>query len=397
MTNFDSKKFEKSMPSIIRQAIHFFESRGFTAIAVGGIVRDYLLDGRFGHDWDFEIHHSSIPFNRDHWKELGKELSQLGKVTFLNFEVLRLESQNYHLEFSPPRKEIFSEDWAQKGHSNFNAEFDFRFSFSDSVLRRDFTINSIGIEFKSNSIQLIDPLGGILHLREKSLFPCGPDFIKDPVRFFRALRFSLKLNLNLSTELEKLLTEMPVATVSPAYLWSEMNKSGDPITYLATLLQWRKYHQQLNLPIDEEFLIRKDQLSAILKDSSRQEAWMMSLEWVGLSSQRWQEYFGLSQDLSKRFSRWVQLSREFKTINPEEFHGEFDEVLKDKNFDKLFDWYFTTKQLLQKNPDLALMAMIENWLPDWIHLYRFEPLKDVKHVDPPLRAKYQVWNLCQRL
>ena len=79
-------------------------------------------------------------------------------------------------------------------------------------------------------------------------------------------------------------------------------------------------------------------------------------------------------------------------------HSRIEPEIKDKaEFDVLFDWYFTTKQLLQKNPNLPLMTMIESYLPAWIHLYRFEVVKDVKHIDPPLRAKYQVWNLCQRL
>ena len=105
----------------------------------------------------------------------------------------------------------------------------------------------------------------------------------------------------------------------------------------------------------------------------------------------------MSTDTSRRLARWAHASREFGKILPESFHGEFEEVREKGDFEKLFDWYFTTRQLLQKNPDLPLMKMIEEFLPHWIHFYRFEPLKDVKHIDPPFRAKYQVWNLCQRL
>ena len=397
MINFDSKKIEKVIPAIIKNAIDLFRNRGFTPIAVGGIVRDYLLNGTIGSDWDFEIHHPSMPFNRDLWKDLGKELGQLGKVTFLNFEVLRLEGQNYQMEFSPPRNEIFFNDWQNLGHSNFSAEFDFRSSFHESFKRRDFTINAIGMRFDGDRIELIDPFEGILHLRDKTLHSCSDDFIKDPVRFFRAIRFSLKFKFHFSTELEKKLREMPVHTLSPPYLWSEMNKSSDPVGYLELLLKWQRHHPKLSLPVEEVFLSKLDKIRPMLKIVTRHEMWLIALESVGLSSQKWQEYFGLSLDQSKRFSRWSHLSKEFQEIKPEIFHGEFENIIKLQGFEKLFDWYFTTKQLLQKYPDLPLMEMIEVWLPDWIHLYRFDPLKDVKHIDPPLRAKYQVWNLCQRL
>ena len=67
-----------------------------------------------------------------------------------------------------------------------------------------------------------------------------------------------------------------------------------------------------------------------------------------------------------------------------------------QEFDILFDWFFSTKQLLQKYPHLPFLKLIEDFLPDWVILFQIELLKDVKHIDPPLRAKYQVWNLCQR-
>ena len=82
---------------------------------------------------------------------------------------------------------------------------------------------------------------------------------------------------------------------------------------------------------------------------------------------------------------------------PENFHQEFETVKDSPDFVLLFDWYFTTRNLLQKNQKLPLLKIIQEHLPQWIHLYQFEAPKDVKHIDPPYRAKYQVWNLCQRL
>jgi hypothetical protein len=153
----------------------------------------------------------------------------------------------------------------------------------------------------------------------------------------------------------------------------------------------------MKLPVGRELLAKIDDLKVVLMDPTFHEEWMIALEWVGISCESWQIYFSLSSETCRRLGRWAEASKKFTTILPEIFHGEFEDVREKPEFEVLFDWYFTTKQLLQKNPELPLLAMIEKYLPDWIHLYRFEVVKDVKHIDPPFRAKYQVWNLCQRL
>jgi hypothetical protein len=154
----------------------------------------------------------------------------------------------------------------------------------------------------------------------------------------------------------------------------------------------------LQLPLSFEVMSFKwEELSRVLSDPSKHETWIIALEWIGVPCESWQKYFSVSSETCSRLARWAQNSKKFILIKPETFHGEFEQIKGISEFDVLFDWYFSTKQILQKNPSLPLLKMIEDFLPDWIHLYRFEAVKDVKHIDPPLRAKYQVWNLCQRL
>lgn len=341
-----------------------------------------------------ELTHETLAFNKNHWKDLGKDLSKFGKITYLPYEVIRLEAQPYQIEFSPPRKEIFIE--SKNHHSNFVAEFDFKMPFPEAIKRRDFTINAMGIRFlNKKEMELLDPSEGLRHLREKILHQTGEDFGKDPVRFLRAYRFALKFDFAFSPELQKVLNEMKGGGFTPSYLWVEMQKSGDPIGYLEKLL--KSGHPELNLPLKKEDLSKFPELRKVLLNPTRHETWMIALAWVNLSAENWREYFSQSSDTGRRLSRWAETSRQFQKILPEEFHGEFETIREKASFELLFDWYFTTKQLLQKNPDLPLLKMIEDYLPDWIHLYRFEAPKDVKHIDPPFRAKYQVWNLCQRL
>jgi hypothetical protein len=163
------------------------------------------------------------------------------------------------------------------------------------------------------------------------------------------------------------------------------------------MLKEKKNHPELALPLKSEDLSKLDGVEKILQEGSRHESWMVALEWGGISSASWAEYFCLGLESSKRIARWAQFSQLFTQRHPEDFHGEFEEVIQKKEFTELFDWYFTTKQILQKHPQVDLLKMIEEFLPEWIHLFRFEAVKDVKHIEPPLRAKYQVWNLCQRL
>jgi hypothetical protein len=391
--NFDKKSFLSQVPPFYSALLSELLSYGYTAILVGGAVRDFLITGRVGNDWDIELSHPTITFEKGAWKDLGKSLSKFGKMNFLPYEIIRIEARQWQLELSPPRIEHYHRD--SKGHSNFDAEFNFKLPFEEAVKRRDFTINAMGIRLHKNDLEFLDPLEGLRHLREKILHYAGPDFDQDPVRFLRAHRFANKFKFAFSPELRAILETMHLEGITPAYLWSEMRKASDPVNFISYLVQEK--NQELKVPLDKTFTSRVSEIKKVLSDPRRFENWVIALEWIGVNSENWSNYFSMSTDTSRRLARWAHASREFEKILPESFHGEFEEMRDKKDFEKLFDWYFTTRQLLQKNPDLPLLKMIEEFLPHWIHFYLFEPLKDVKHIEPPYRAKYQVWNLCQRL
>lgn len=395
--NFNQKRFQSLLPGFFPSLIKAISAYGFVPTFVGGVVRDFLMTEELGHDWDIELSHPTLAFNKDTWKAFGKSMAPIGRASFLSYDIIRLEVQDYSIEFSPPRREIFEAHLADKGHSNFSVEFDLKMPFREAVARRDFTINAMGLRCQEKEFEFLDPLEGLRHLREKTLHPAGADFHKDPVRFLRALRFARRFEFHLSPTLEDILKSMDIKGISPTYLWSEMQKSKDPVGLYQDLIQWAPLHPELHLPVGEELIPHLPDFKRVLTDPGFHEAWMIALEWVGIACESWQKYFGQSSDLGRRLGRWARSCLTFQKILPETFHGEFEEIRERPEFEALFDWYFTTKQLLQKNPKLPLLSMVEEFLPEWIHLYRFEPVKDVKHIDPPFRAKYQVWNLCQRL
>jgi hypothetical protein len=390
----DLKNFERHLPSLVSALNQELGKRGYTLTAVGGIVRDFFLTGEVGEDWDLEITHPTLGWETKNWKDLGKDLGKFGRVTFLPYDIIRLEGQGITVEISPPRKEAFTEE---NHHKNFTVGFDFRTAFEEAVKRRDFTINAMGIRLAAKGRgELVDPLNGLLHLREKLLHPCSEDFARDPVRFLRAIRFSVKLGFQFSPTLKSILDQMKVPGISPSYLWSEMQKSKNQVSFYGKLLEEKSRHPELSLPTDD-IRPKLESIRKVLIDPSKQESWLIALRWEGIETESWVKFFNLSSETGRRLDRWALVSKEFTHVMPEKFHGEFEALRDEAEFEKLFDWYFTTKQILQKNPELPLLKMIETYLPHWSHLYKFEAPKDVKHIDPPYRAKYQVWNLCQRL
>jgi hypothetical protein len=353
--NFSASQFLSKVPSLWKEIFHTLQSEGHVPILVGGCVRDFFLQGSLGKDWDIEVTHPQASFEKKNWEELARKLSRLGQVAILPFEVIRLVVADYQFEFSPPRKEKYPEGWQGRGHSHLNVEFDFQHPFSQSVLRRDFTVNAMGIRFLSlTQIEFLDPRGGLNHLEKRQLEACGDDFIKDPVRFLRALRFSL-------------------------------NHSS--------LQDW----PNLKLPITPDAATKKEVIKKVLIQPYLQESWVLALEWAGVSSSGWQQYFSLSIEKSQAIVRWVRESQRLQGFSPEKINGEFDRIKDRPDFLAIFEWFNATRQLAQKSPDLPLLKIIQDHLPFWIKLFQLPLSKDLQSIDPPLRARYQVWDLCQRL
>lgn len=250
--NFNSSHFYSLLPTEVRQIMDELLKRGYLPTLIGGTVRDYLLTGEVGKDLDIELSHQTLSFNSKDWKELGKDLSRYGKTSFLSYEVIKLDLGKATLEFSPPRLEIYRID--SKGHSNFDAHFDFSLSLEEAVARRDFTINAIGIRFEHDKkLSLVDPLNGVEDLRLKLLRAAGENFSKDPVRILRAYRFALKFGFEFSEDLKEKMKASHPEEVTHSYFWSEMQKSGEPLLFLEKMIELKKLHPPMRLPVEDNF------------------------------------------------------------------------------------------------------------------------------------------------
>ena len=229
MKVFSAEEFADSLPREMLDLLEELNEEGIGCTFVGGCVRDYLLEGNLPSDVDIEIR-----WKKGNPEKIGEMLKKKHgrKVEFFPFGVLKIEQDGGNIELASPRQERFGDsDWY--GHSDFKGFIKGDLPFGQAVLRRDFSINAIGIEAKKEEktwrFCLNDPLGGIGDLEKRLLRPCGEDFFKDPVRFLRMVRFQIKLGFELDDELVIRINEFNLKGLTDHYFFSEACKSFFPL------------------------------------------------------------------------------------------------------------------------------------------------------------------------
>ena len=221
-------EFKTLVPKEVEKILMIISREGFALTLVGGAVRDYLLTGKLGDDLDFELRHI-FEFVDKEWTDRVDRLSERlsskynYRVEKLAFHSFRIKIDDFELEFSSPRLELFDENLGS-GHSNFSVKLISNLEYQKSFARRDFKLNSIGIEIGAHgdpdNYQLIDPFNGRNDLINKKLNFINDDFYKDPVRLLRSIRFKLKLDFEINFSLEK----FNIEKLSTHYLKQEAYK-----------------------------------------------------------------------------------------------------------------------------------------------------------------------------
>jgi len=95
------------------------------------------------------------------------------------------------------------------------------------LAERDFTLNALAVDLRSDLNVVYDPLGGLDDLRAKRLRLCMPSALaSDPIRSLRAIRQSVQFGLRLDADLLTALRGLhnPLATVSPERVRDEFFK-----------------------------------------------------------------------------------------------------------------------------------------------------------------------------
>lgn len=191
---------------------------------VGGAIRDHLLK-RKSHDIDFTTSGDSIALARLAADELGAQVY-----------ILDGERGAGRVLYQAPdgRKQTF--DFAQLRAS----------SIEDDLRDRDLTINAMAVRV-SASENLIDPCGGLQHLRQGLVEICALDAIqRDPVRALRVIRIASELKFKISPRTIKALrAEITADQISAERLRDELFNIlalSDPSPAFQLLLHIDKLH-----------------------------------------------------------------------------------------------------------------------------------------------------------
>jgi len=183
---FNIKDYERDILSLIGAT---GKSLGFPVFAVGGYVRDRLLN-RSSKDLDIVCLGSGIELAT----AVASQLHPRPRLSiFKRFGTAMLKHQDLEVEFVGARKESYRHDSRKPTVEEG--------SLQDDQNRRDFTINALAVSLNEDNFgELIDPFNGIQHLSQKKLItPLDPakTFSDDPLRMMRAVRFASQLNFEI--------------------------------------------------------------------------------------------------------------------------------------------------------------------------------------------------------
>jgi tRNA nucleotidyltransferase (CCA-adding enzyme) len=277
----------ENLPLEIKEFLEAIEELGFSLCLVGGAPRDFFFNKSIGADFDFEIRPSAnSKVTITQWPNYYLKLHDFFKVKNIKFEILPYLITRVHFlekafEFSSPRIEVAIED--NYTHHHFEAILDPNISYKSSFLRRDLTINAIGIEFnfKGSQIEsLVDPYNGVEDLKQKVLNIISNDFFLDPNRFLRLIRLSLKFDsFTVSEVLLNQLHRFHLTSISNHHFNEELFKSN-PSDFLNIFSQIIKKY---NLEISPTYLFwtkfefpktikDKDDLLVFIYSQNKQDA-----------------------------------------------------------------------------------------------------------------------------
>ncbi len=200
-----------SIPADVARCCRHLSTAGHAAHPVGGAVRDLVL-GRSPGDWDVAT--SALPSQVESLFTASLRPAGLphGTVT-VNTGVREVEITTFRRE--GPYSDSRRPDWVE-----------FVDNLSVDLARRDFTINAMALDDNGG---LIDPFGGLNHLKQRVICTVGDPSIRfkeDGLRLYRAVRFSAQLDFDLGSAELSVLANHPEwgMPVSAQRIRSEVEK-----------------------------------------------------------------------------------------------------------------------------------------------------------------------------
>lgn len=134
-----------------------------------------------------------------------------------SFGVFRIDGLN--ADFSLPRRD----NKIGPGHQGFDIEIAPELDFSEAARRRDFRMNSMGLDPLTH--ELFDPHSGRADLAARQLrVTDARHFAEDPLRGLRAAQFAARFELEADAELLELAAELDLDELPAERIWHELYK-----------------------------------------------------------------------------------------------------------------------------------------------------------------------------
>lgn len=205
-----NKDFKIQIPKSVKLIIDILENNGYEAFAVGGCVRDTILD-RNPQDWDITT--SALPHQ-------VKELFHKTLDTGIQHGTVTVMIQRVGYEVTTYRID------GEYNDSRHPDSVEFTSNLIEDLKRRDFTINAMAYNPREG---LVDAFDGICDI-EKKLIRCvgNPEerFDEDALRILRAVRFSAQLGFEIDDNTMKAISKLShtLANISAERIHNELEK-----------------------------------------------------------------------------------------------------------------------------------------------------------------------------
>ena len=198
------------LADLSRSIATLVQKKGGHLLLVGGTVRDLFIH-ETPRELDAEVRGLSteqlIDCLHPHYPT-----DQVGK----SFGVLKLKG--LPVEIALPRTEIKT----GSGHKGFSIEVDPHLPFEKAALRRDFTINAMGLDPLTGEIK--DPFRGEYDLKEKILRHVSTAFTEDPLRVLRGMQFAARFSLQANSETIELCQKIDLEGLASERIFGEWKK-----------------------------------------------------------------------------------------------------------------------------------------------------------------------------